>query len=262
MSILLDYLVTDAFARSRGEIDFPSRFIEGYAYLQSKFYGDRPGKFYGFTDATLWMPQRLIKTGQVELNYLTARGDGRLYVAFTNQSREAVTTEVAFNLDVLPAAGRGTHRVKVIADGRPVADTTLTQGRLPVSVSPMGITAVVIEGLVIEPKFQHKLLAAASAQAWKQDYAEIAWGGTRAMILNFGPAAKTAYVYLQADDTEYKEVTLRYEIGTSKAEITDAVYPFEFTVPLPEGAAAFVFQLSGRTLGEKSNSSPSVTLEK
>src|SRR5690606_1208755 len=50
MSILLDYLVTDAFARSHGEIDFPSRFIEGYAYLQSKFYGDRPGKFYGFSD--------------------------------------------------------------------------------------------------------------------------------------------------------------------------------------------------------------------
>ncbi|MDI1250835.1 MAG: hypothetical protein PSV13_18370 [Lacunisphaera sp.] len=262
MSILLDYLVTDAFARSRGEIDFPSRFIEGYAYLQSKFYGDRPGKFSGFTDATLWMPQRLLKTGSVELNHLTARGDGRLYIAFTNQSREAVSTEVVFNPDVLPAAGRGTYRVKVIADGRPAADATLAQGRFPVSVSPMGITAVVIEGLAVAPKFQHKLLAAAPAQAWQKDYAEIAWGGTRAMILNFGPAAKTAYVYLQADDAKFKEVTLRYETGGRKAEITDAAYPFEFTVPLPEDATSFGFQLTGRTVDGRTPGSETVTLEK
>lgn len=262
MSILLDYLVTDAFARSKGEIDFPSRFIEGYAYLQSKFYGDRPGKFHGFTDATLWMPQRLLQVGDVELNYLTARGEGRFYIALTNQSRAAVTTEVAFNPDVLAAAGQGTYRVKLIADGQPAGETTLTGGKFRVTVAPMGLTAVVIEGLTVAPKFQHKLLATAPAQAWKQDYAELPWGNARAMILNFGPAAKTAYVYLQADDAKFKEVTLHYSIGGKKAEVTDAAYPFEFTVPLPADATSFRFQLTGLTVDGRRPGSSYVTLEK
>lgn len=262
MSILLDYLVTDAFARSKGEIDFPSRFIEGYAYLQSKFYGDRPGRFHGFTDATLWMPQRLLQVGDVELNYLTARGEGRFYIAFTNQSRAAVTTEVAFNPDVLPTAGQGTYRVRLIADGQPAGETTLTGGKFRVTVAPMGLTAVVIEGLAVAPKFQHKLLATAPAQAWKQDYAELPWGNARAMILNFGPAAKTAYVYLQADDAKFKEVTLHYSIGGKKAEVTDGAYPFEFTVPLPADATSFRFQLTGLTVDGRRPGSAYVTLEK
>lgn len=262
MSILLDYLVTDAFARSHGEIDFPSRFIEGYAYLQSKFYGDRPGKFYGFSDATLWMPRRLIDTGNVELNTVSARGDGRLYVAFTNQSREAVSTEVRFNADVLPAAAQGSYRAKVIADGEPVTDALMTDGRLPVSVSPMGITAVVIEGIDVTPKFQQKLLAAARSQAWKKDYVESAWGDARAMILNFGPAAKTAYVYLQADDSTFSSVTLRYERGGRTVDLTDDGYPFEFTVPLPEAVTAFTFQLSGEAVDGSRSESEVLTLEK
>ncbi len=262
MSILLDYLVTDAFARSRGEIDFPSRFIEGYAYLQSKFYGDRPGKFHGHRDAVLWMPQGLLKTGSIELNYIAARGEGRVYLAFANQSRETVTTEAVFNSDVLPAAAKGRYTVKVIADGAPAKEVMLRDGRFPIQVSAMGQTAVVIEGLNVTPKFQHKLLAAAPAQAWTKDYAEIEWGNARAMILNFGPAAKTAYVYLQDDDPKFREVTMNYTAGGEKVSVTDAAYPFEFTVPLTEDATAFSFQLTGRTVDGQTPVSATVLLEK
>ncbi|HEY0947272.1 MAG TPA: hypothetical protein VGD81_18455 [Opitutaceae bacterium] len=261
-SILLDYLVTDAFARSGGAIDFPSRFIEGYAYLQSKFYGDRPGRFYGHDDAALWMPQRLLKIGSVELNYLAARGDGRLYLAFTNQSPETVTTDVVFNAEVLPAAAKGRYAVKVIADGKAAADATLRDGRFSVTVAPMGLTAVVVEGLQVTPKFQQKLLAAAAEQAWAKDYAQIPWGNARGMILNFGPAAKTAYVYVQADDAKFKEVTLRYTIGKKQQSVTDAEYPFEFTVPLPPEATEFTYQLTGLTVDGRRPGSETVTLHK
>jgi len=261
MSILLDYLVTDAFARSKGAIDFPSHFIEGYAYLQSKFYGDRPGKFYAFDDATLWMPQRLLQTGNVELNYLTARGNGRLYIALTNQSRAAVTSDVTFNTEMVPAA-KGSFRVRVIADGQPAADAKLENGRVRVTVSPMGLTALVIEGLNITPRFQHKLLATAPEQAWKQDYAELPWGDARAMILNFGPAAKTAYVYLQADDAKFKEVTLRYTVDGKDGAVTDTAYPFEFTAPLSTETKSFRFQLTGLSVDGLRSGSDYVTLEK
>jgi hypothetical protein len=262
MSILLDYLVTDAFARSGGRIDFPSHYIEAYAYLQSKFYGDRPGKFYEYDDAALWMPQHLLKTGSVELNYVAARGEGRVYLAFANQSNDDVTTEVVFNREVLPESSRGQFRVRVLGDAQAAQDVVLKDGRFPLKVGARGQTAVVIEGLTVSPKFQHKLLAAKADQAWKQDYAETAYGNARAMVLNFGPAAKTAYVYLQDDDAKFKAVTLSYEVGGQKKMETDAAYPFEFTVPLAADATEFKFQLTGQTPAGVTSESEAVSLHR
>ena len=260
MSILLDFLVTDAFARSQGQIDFPSRFIEGYAYLQSKFYGDRPGRFYEYSDAKLWLPQRLLKAGSVELNYLAARGDKRLYLAFTNQSNEAVTTEIVLNADLLPAAAKGVYRVRTLAGDAAGTGGQLVDGRLRVSVAPMGLTAIVIDGLHVEPRFQQKLLAAAPEQAWRHDYVQLDWGGARAMVLNFGPGARTAYIYLQADDSTYREVTLEYELNGQRQTVTDREYPFEFTVSLPSEAQAFTFQLGGRGVDGRQSRAASATL--
>ncbi len=261
MSILLDYLVTDAFARSRGEIDFPSRFIEGYAYLQSKFYGDRPGRFHGHNDAVLWMPQRLLTTTDtVELNYLAARGEGRVYLAFANQSRSAVTSVVTFNREAFPEAFGRTLRVRVIADGKRAEDVALQNGRFPIEVGAEGQTAVIIEGVSVSPHFQQKLLAARSDQAWTKDHAELAFGQTRAMILNFGPAAKTAYVYLQADDAQFKEVRLLTRKDGKQAVVTDRAYPFEFTVPLADEARSFEFQIEGVSLDGSVSTSESIQL--
>ena len=119
------------------------------------------------------------------------------------------------------------------------------------------VTAVEVEGLVVTPKFQDRLVGARAADAWQRDHVELPFGGTHAMILNFGPAATTAYVYLQADDTKFKEVSLTYAIGERRATLTDASYPFEFTVPVPAGATAFDFEVSAVTLsGEKQTSGP------
>src|SRR5690606_40434224 len=41
IALLMDFLVSDAFVRSDGAIDFPHQYAQGYAYLQSKVYGDR-----------------------------------------------------------------------------------------------------------------------------------------------------------------------------------------------------------------------------
>ena len=254
MSILLDFLVTDAFARSGAKIDFPAHFIEGYAYLQSKFYGDRPGKFFDRDDAVLWLPRRLIKSGSVELNTLVARGRDRLYLAFTNQSTEPVTTEIALNAAILPQLAGQTFRTRVFRDG---SATSLRDGRLTVTVPPMGLTAVEVEGLVVTPKFQDRLVGARAADAWRRDHVELPFGGTQAMILNFGPAATTAFVYLQADDSKFKEVTLSYAIGDRRATLTDTSYPFEFTVPVPVGATGFDFEVQAVTVsGEKQSSGP------
>jgi hypothetical protein len=241
-SILLDYLVTDAFAKSDGAIDFPSRFIEGYAYLQSKFYGDRPGMFYGRDDALLWMPRALLRTGSEQINYLAARGGDRLYLAFKNQSAEEIKTDVVLNPDLLPQIKGNSFAIHSFAG---TSSSKLQDGGFSVTVPAGGITAVEVVGLSVVPKFQHRLLEAGPADAWKEDSIELPWGNARAMILNFGPATSSAYVYLQADDKQFREVMLTYWIGGERKTWTDASFPFEFSVPLYPDAEDFRFELEG-----------------
>lgn len=263
MSILLNFLVTDAFARSGGQIDFPSHFIEGYAYLQDRFYGDRPGKFYGHDDAYLWLPRHVLETGSVELNYLTARGDGRLYVALTNQSAMPVSSELTVNSAVLPPAAKGEYGVIVLgatAEGR--ADAVMRDGRLRVTVPPHGLLALAVEGLTVTPKFQQKIQGAGATQAWREDCVDVPFGHARAMVLNFGAAATTAYVYLRDDDSHFRQASLTYRCGGEAHTLTDTRYPFEFTVPLPEGSTTFEFELAGVTLAGTTEKSTTATLRR
>jgi len=106
-SLLLDYLVSDAVAKSKGAVSFPSRYAEGYGYLQQKVYGDRPGQVYGVKGLHLWMPRAAVEVTHPELNFIVARGDKTLAVVLTNQSKSALTSRVRLNpaLIGLPAEG-------------------------------------------------------------------------------------------------------------------------------------------------------------
>lgn len=121
-------------------------------------------------------------------------------------------------------------------------------GRMTVTAPPEGLAAYEVGGLVVVPKLQDRLVGATAADAWRQDCLEPPFGETRAMILDFGPAATAAYVYLQADDAKFQSVTLSDTSGGRRESITDDAYPFEFTVPLARDAQDFRFQIKGVTV--------------
>jgi len=204
-SLLLDYLVTDAWARSAQKIDFPSEFIEGYAYLQSKFYGSKPGVFYG-EKAQLWMPDNLLKTGSVELNYISARADNKLMIAFCNQSDKNITTTMDLNAEKAIFDTAKKYNVRIIADNKAETKGEIVNGKLNVNVSANGITALIIEGITAKVKFQDDILA--KTAGWKNGYYVSPEDKIRAMLLIFGKVSKTAYVYLTEDDTKYSSATL------------------------------------------------------
>lgn len=228
-SLLLDYLVTDAWYRSKNAISFPNEFIEGYAYLQSKCYGFAEGRFYG-EKAKLWMPEKLLKTSSLELNYISARSENQLMIAFCNQSKEVVKSEIELNPSKARFDAEKKYRVRVIADNADESGTEMMNGKFSVAVSPNGITVVIIEGVVPKVDFQNKLLT--KKEAWKNDYFESKDGKVRAMLLNMGDFSRTAYIYLTEDDRTLSSVTFK----SADFQLTDESYPFEFTIPVKSGA--------------------------
>ncbi len=255
IAMVLDYLVSDVFNRSEGRIDFPSQYAEGYAYVRNKVYGDRAGKFYDEKNVWLWMPKNLLKTDSIELNYIAARGDNKLCIAFTNQSNDCVTSTLSLNPELVGLKKGLAYNIRVMQQNKPAKSLKLIDGQTTVSVAPQGITALIIEGLDVKTKFQQKVLAK-DINPWKKDNTTLDFGGAKAIIINMGPELTSAYIYLQATGDTFKEVTLKYTCGQQWKEMTDNAYPFEFTVPLTLADSKFEFKLEavgtngGKTLSE------------
>ena len=249
-SMLLDYLVSDAFIRSKGAIDFPAEYIEGYAYLQSKMYGARTGKFYSANNVRLWMPGNLLQTDNVELNYVSARKLDTLFVAFTNQSQQNIKSAFTLNDSLVKLS---TSASMDIWKNNKWTRVPQLAKQLSVEIAANGITAVRLNGVKMQSGFQQQLLGAETKNA--TDYVHLPQGNANAMLLHLGNYDNRLYVYLEDDDNKVKTATLQYKNAEGKIFLLeDRQYPFEFTVPLQkQSSIAFSIHLN-KTNGEKEES--------
>lgn len=244
MSILLDYLVTDAMDKSNDRISFPSLHIEGYGYLQNKFYGHASGRFFDDKNVWLWMPQRLLTTSNTELNYISARGDKAIYMAFMNQSSENVTSEISFNLSILPQFKDKTIAAELWVNNKNSGKVSIINGKLQVKCSLKGIVSIIVRNIEVESSFQQKF--ADKDIPWKHDYYESNFGRSSALLINMSKEMKTAYVYLRDDDYKFSKVNMLYKVDNGKFKsMEDGSYPYEFTADIPQNAENVFIQLTG-----------------
>ncbi|WP_300602026.1 hypothetical protein [Niabella sp.] len=224
-SFFMDYLVSDAYVKSGGKISFPSDYIEGYAYLQNKFYGHKKGRFMSSDQVQLWMPARLLRIGDIGLNYIAARKADSLFIAFANQSAQPIQTTVMVN----PAWARFAPNAALIVYGKEKNRQLLNDSSFTVTVPANGQTAVVLKGAELQSTFQDRLLKQVPDKS--RDYLSIPEGHTKAMLFKLGGYGRRLFVYLEDDDNKWSHVQLQYRVGKSKPiTVNKAWYPFEFTV--------------------------------
>lgn len=230
-SMLIDYLVTDAFVRSNGRINFPAEFIEGYAYMQNKMYGSHTGSFYTEKGVQLWMPSGLLRADNVELNYIAAREGNRLFLAFTNQSARPVTSRITINPSLVKLSGQSNIRSFTGNDATALQDSSFN-----ITVPANGISAVTVDAATPSVQFQEKILTATGDRG--KDYAEIKTGNAKAMLFRLGKYGRRLFVFLEDDDSKWKRVRLHYTDAAGKTrQLEDDAYPFELTVPLEKAYA-------------------------
>lgn len=249
IALILDYLVSDAFACSDGQIDFPSRYAQGYVYLQCKVYGDRPGRFYGDRGVQLYLPAKLLETDNVQMNYVAGHGNGNLYVALLNQTDRRGNVTVRFNPKLSGLNSSRSYRARVWRENRPASPTVIEKAAVTVAVEPRGITALAIEGADVRPAFQEKVFDKGAASLGPSSHKSVdsPLGRIHGKLLSFGRELTNAYVWLAADDKQVTEARLHYRTsGGAWQEVADRVYPFEFSVPLPDKDGAWEFWVEGR----------------
>ncbi|MEM1166115.1 MAG: hypothetical protein AAGI30_07465 [Planctomycetota bacterium] len=260
IATLIDYLVSDLAAASDGAIDFPARFVEGYAYLRQRVYGDRPGRFYDIDGVHLWMPRGLVDAGHPQLNVLTARTDDQIVVALVNQSDRMVRTQVQLDTS-LAGLNHSTLPVRIWRDNTPVdGGTSIHQGMIELEVSPHGLTAFAVGacqpvlGAMTRARNELRPLGPHS-------HRELEAGDSRAMLLTQGRSLTSGYVYSRLDMGELDRVDLSYRLDDDPwTEITDKSFPFEFRFDVPDHVSSAEMRVTATHTNGKVERSPVIDL--
>lgn len=263
IALLFDYLVSDVYASSKGKINFPGEYAQGYAYLKSKVYGAKPGIFYGDDSVYLWMPKQVLSIDNEQLNYVTAYGNGKFYMVFLNQSNQSVKANVSINPDLVPV--KAGNSIRIWTQNQSPHISKLTSGKLNVEVAPKGITAIAIDDVTIVTQFQRKVYNKEDKKLSDNSYKKInsSFGNISSAIYSLGKL-NSSHTWLEASGEQLSKATIHYRIaGAEKFQtMEDSSYPFEFTIPLKANEQGLELWIEGKTPEGKSLKSNEIILKK
>lgn len=254
IALITDFLISDLITSSTGKINFPDQYAQGYAYLQSKVFGDKKGEFYGDKDVQLWMPADLLQTNTIQANFIAGYGNNKLYLAFTNQSKDNLDLKVTLNPDLVPFTNDVIYKVSVWVNNKPSSETTMKNGVIDLSLSNRGITAVAIQGIKIKTRFQEDVFDKSKPLSNKSHIVtETEFGKVTGMIISMGKHYTNSYVWLEANDKVLSSAKISYKDKSGKLKtIEDSNFPFEFSIPLVGDEKTFEYTIEGiRTDGKK-----------
>lgn len=243
LAMLYDYLLSDFFLLSKGKIDFPAEYAEGYAYCRSLIFGGKPGHFYEEDNVKLFLPKDMLNVSNVQANYLGGYGNGKFYLALANQSNQEERVTVKINSPKVNLDPKKAYNVKVWKDNQPAGTVKLINGELQTTLSPRGLVAFAIDGVSVNPEFQQKVDS--KTEIWQTDKVSGVFYNDRAVLFNFGKNLKSAYVWMEANSEQFPEATLHYAIDGKWKSLHKKGYPYDFTVSLPENANKFSYYFEG-----------------
>lgn len=242
---VLDFLVSDAFERSHGAIDFPALTAAG-SNFRVRIHGGKAGSFYGEKNVRLWLPRGLLTSSNRQLDWLAGYNDGRFYLALWNQSFREEWAEIALNPELVRCdeARDATAWRENVGQGEPFR---VVGNKLAVTVAAKGIVAFAIPAEV-RPRLQAKLYDTDLAALPAQSFTEVAapFGKVHAMLLRAGRGLTSAFIYTEALPENVITARLRWrQAGGAWQEMTDDIYPFEFSPELRDdgGDLECVFEI-------------------
>ncbi len=257
---LLDFLISDAFDKSGMNIDFPHRVMPESPF-RVRVYGDRPGKFYNIENVNLWMPKKLFKIDNQQIDWVSGYVSDKFCIAFLNQSFSEETFTVNFDKSKLLLGPLALRLDKGFENQNyKVNDNTLT-----LSVKPKSILTLVVEGSKIQSKLRSKMLDSSRQNLTDASFKieDESFGKVYAYLISMGKGLTKAHIYTDSLPNDTISTTLKYKIDDGKWQsLTDAVFPYEYTLKIPDEVKELELQFVHEDKFQKVKTSKSITLKK
>lgn len=266
IALLMDFLVSDAYYKSDGNIHFPSAYAPGYAYLTSKVYGHKGGTVFGNENVRLWLPAKAVQGANVALNHLFGLGEKDLYLVLMNTANKTVQSNLQLHPDIVPWNYGQTYQLTLYdAEGK-TGTGEMRDGELSVSVPARGLIAIKVHGLRVDVPLQRQATTSTESMTnhkmFVRNETKIpALGITTGMRLSLVPQFSDAYIFVSATEKESKGVRLKYKLGNTDWQIVeDKYYPYEFSIHLPDPEQPLEYVLESTDIHGKTHTTQPVTL--
>nr|MBI1228852.1 hypothetical protein [Cytophagales bacterium] len=261
IALIQDFLVSDAYYRSGGQIDFPSLFSPGYAFLSNKVYGHAPGKIYGNDNVSLWLPKNALRTSQKAFNHLLGRDGENTFLVIMNTAPTAISDIIHLNQDVFRWDVGREYTYEILEGNRSEGDHKLLNGNLSVQIAPNGIAVFKIKELnplqnLIAKRKTEALSEPGVGSYFRKDYSVGGIGTLTGMRLQGIEKLKDFYIYSSSTEDNVSHVRLIYQIGDEEwQEIADKSYPFEFSLRVENNDSPVKFKWKATDLKGASHES-------
>ncbi len=250
----IDYLVSEAEARSGGRIAFPFQRQMGYAWFDSRIFGHAPGTVYNRDRAWLWLRRGLVTLDNPAVNFLPAHTADAFLLVVMNESDGAEDVGVSFSAATLGETVATAPSVRFLHGDGTEHVVPMKQGTARVEIPGRGLGVLVLDGIRanvpghIQPPEPTPGPDPAEARVNIQEKID-----ARAAVIQLDPGPWNAYAWCTAMPKDAKTVVLHYSIGGEWQKQEDAEYPFEFSVPVADPAVSFRFRMEltppdGRTV--------------
>jgi hypothetical protein len=239
MGMTIDWLLSEQEIRSDGEISFPGVFEANYVWFKYRTYGHAPGRFYGDEDVWLHMPRGIVGLDNPQINWLSAEGNGNLYLGLANASNDPQRVTVTLDPAKAGLNPRRAYPVWIIRDNGRRRPAVMRGGKLTTEVSPKGITALVVRGVDLDVPLHRDNRLEVGQNSFRFDD-ESPIGIVRGMLL-VKPDLSRYDAYVQAATED--RATLHYSAdgGSTFTVLPDEVYPNEWTVPVEDLEKTFTY---------------------
>ena len=249
---LEEFLISDAFYQSGSKIEFPRVRQTGYAYFYSNHFGFQPGKMYDVDGLWLWNDRGIVSPDSKQLDYLPAKKDGTLAVAFMN--RDAVDTTSTITLGEKIEGGAAYNGTAALYDAAGNKSTVeVVNGKFTITVPAKGMMTVIMNNIGVKaPAFADDSFKVSDLEvgATISDHAR-----GRGYTLQLTPDKYFAYIYVTDTDAavydgqdttrQYtKSITVTYTVNGKTEKVVRDTYPFEVIIPVDDVNAEIQYSVS------------------
>ncbi len=238
---ILDFMISDAFDRSNQQIDFPHRVMTLDSF-RVRTYGDRPGKFYDKTNVNLWMPKALLKIDNKQLDWVSGYSGDNFYIVFINQSFKEENFEVEFNKDKI-ICSTSANRLDKGFEGKTY---NVENNKIRLTAKPKSLVAIEIPNCKLKLALHALMNDKAAPQLGKESFIESqeTFGKVIGYMLSMGKDLTYAHLYTTVlpEDTIKVSAKYRFDNDNWQSINEDVIYPYEFTVQIPDSAKTLEFK--------------------
>ncbi|MBQ7039952.1 MAG: hypothetical protein IJN39_05230, partial [Clostridia bacterium] len=196
-------------------------------------------KVYDLDGMWPWIAEGVLDSGNLQIDWLGARKDGKAAFMLMNQSAADVTTTVTLGEKVGAVSATATL---YDADGNKTT-VTVTDGKATVTVPAKGMVTLAVDGEGIKApsfaEFDYEL----KGTEVETGSTYFDHGNGKAIVLQMNPDDYYAYVYVTDKPADVKEVKLTYTAGGEKQTVSTTQYPYEFIIKVDDPTQGFDYDL-------------------